>query len=122
MESVCCRSAGPQHGRRHSVTARSCRTCCFASRQTSVATLDANPGSLVVKQPRPSGLEDILEAARRLPVCDRAAKIHAIIARLQYNVRTGTATSTVTDELAAAAADALADDPWVQFEAIVHRL
>src|SRR5689334_7495706 len=77
---------------------------------------------MVIEQTRPSGLDDVLEAARRLPVCDRAAKIHALIARLQYAVRTGATTTTVAEALAAAAADALADDPWVQFETAVRRL
>jgi len=77
---------------------------------------------MVIEQTRPSGLDDVLEAARRLPVCDRAAKIHALIARLQYFVRTGATTTTVAEALAAAATDALVDDPWVQFEAAVRRL
>src|SRR6478672_7438952 len=77
---------------------------------------------MVIEQTRPSGLDDVLEAARRLPVCDRAAKIHALIARLQYAVSTGAATTTVAEALATAAADALVDDPWVQFETAVRRL
>jgi len=77
---------------------------------------------MVIEQTRPSGLDDVLEAARQLPVCDRAAKIHALIARLQYAVSTGAATMTVAEALATAAADALVDDPWVQFEAAVRRL
>ena len=77
---------------------------------------------MVIEQMRPSGLDDVLEAARQLPVCDRAAKIHALIARLQYAVSTGAATMTVAEALATAAADALVDDPWVQFEAAVRRL
>ena len=78
---------------------------------------------MVIEQMRPSGLDDVLEAARQLPVCDRAAKIHALIARLQYAVSTGAATTTtVAEALATAAADALVDDPWVQFEAAVRRL
>ena len=48
---------------------------------------------MVIEQTRPSGLDDVLEAARQLPVCDRAAKIHALIARLQYAVNTGAATT-----------------------------
>lgn len=77
---------------------------------------------MVIEQTRPSGLDDVLEAARQLPVCDRAAKIHALIARLQYAVSTGAATTAVAEALATAAADALVDDPWVQFEAAVRRL
>ena len=61
---------------------------------------------------RPPGLEDVLDAARRLPVCD---------ARLQDAVDTGATTAAVADALAAAAIDALVDDPWVQFEAVVRR-
>ena len=73
-------------------------------------------------QARPSGLEEVLDAARRLPVCDRAAKLHALIARLQHAVQTGETTATAAAALAAAAIDALADDPWVQFEATVRHL
>jgi len=76
---------------------------------------------MVTGQPRLSGLEDVLDAARRLPVCDRAAKLHALIARLQYDARTGATTAAVADALAAAATEALVDDPWVQFEAVVRR-
>jgi hypothetical protein len=70
---------------------------------------------------RPPGFEEVLDAARRLPVCDRAAKLHALIARLQDAVDQGTATAEVADALAASAIDALVDDPWVQFEAAVRR-
>jgi len=77
---------------------------------------------MVIEQMRPLGLDDVLEAARRLPVCDRAAKIHALIARLQYAVRTGATTTAVAEALAAAATDALVDDPWVQFETAVRSL
>jgi hypothetical protein len=76
---------------------------------------------MVTGPARPSGLEDVLDAARKLPVCDRAAKLHALIARLQYDVRTGATMTSVADALAAAATDALVDDPWVQFEAVVRR-
>jgi len=82
----------------------------------------ADPGPMVIEQPRPSGLDDVLEAARQLPVCDRAAKIHALIARLQHALKTGATTAAVADALSAAAVDALADDPWVHLEAVVRRL
>jgi len=85
-----------------------------------VATSSADPGLLATGPERPPGLEDVLDAARKLPVCDRAAKLHALIARLQDAVDTG-ATAAVADALAAAAIDALVDDPWVQFEAAVRR-
>ena len=69
----------------------------------------------------PPGLEEVLDAARRLPVCHRAAKLHALIARLQDAVDTGATTDAVADALAEAAFEALVDDPWVQFEAAVRR-
>jgi len=86
-----------------------------------VATSSADPGRKVIEQAPPSRLEEVLDAARRLPVCDRAAKLHALVARLQYAVRTGATTATVADALAGAATDALVDDPWVQFETVVRR-
>jgi len=76
---------------------------------------------MVTGQARPSGLEDLLDAARRLPVCDQTAKLHALIARLQYAAKAGETTAPVADALAAAATDALVDDPWVQFESVVRR-
>ena len=86
-----------------------------------MATSSADPGRLEIGPARPPGLEDVLDAARKLPVCDRAAKLHALIARLQDAVDTGATTAAVADALAAAAIDALVDDPWVQFEAAVRR-
>src|SRR3954468_15466450 len=122
MENACCRSAAPRHGRRHSVTGPSCTICSPAMQRTHVATSSADPrGTTVTGAALRSGLDEVLDAARRLPVCDRAAKLHALIARLQDAVDQGATTAAVADALAVAAIDALVDDPWVQFEAAVRR-
>ena len=64
---------------------------------------------------------DVLSAARRLPLCDGAAKLHALIARvLQTAEADGDLTSAV-DALASAASSALEEDPWVQFDRAVRR-
>ena len=70
---------------------------------------------------RPFELDDVLEAARRLPLCDRSAKLHALLARLQHSVETGEALAPILDALASAATEALVHDPWVQFESAVSR-
>jgi hypothetical protein len=75
----------------------------------------------VSDQTRPSELDEVIEAARRLPLCDRSAKLHALLARLVYSVQTGDSLAPVADALASAASGALVDDPWVQFESAVRR-
>jgi hypothetical protein len=60
------------------------------------------------------GLDDVLAAARRLPVCDRAAKLHALVTRLVQAHPAGDVASAA-EALADASAAALADDPWAQF-------
>ena len=67
-------------------------------------------------------LDDVLAAARRLPVCDGAAKLHALIARVLQTAQSGGNISSAVDALASAAAAALDDDPWVQFDKAVGRL
>jgi len=59
------------------------------------------------------------ELARKLPECDRAAKLRALLARVvDVDARADTQALTVAaDELAASAVEALADDPWSAFEA-----
>ena len=72
-------------------------------------------------QARPSELDEVIEAARRLPLCDRSAKLHALLLRLMYSAQTGDPLAPVADALASAATGALVDDPWVQFESAVRR-
>ncbi len=68
-----------------------------------------------------SRLEEVLDAARKLPVCDGAAKLHALVTRLQDAWRSGSDVAGHARELASAARAALADDPWVQFETVVQQ-
>jgi hypothetical protein len=65
--------------------------------------------------------QEVLQAALRLPVCDRAAKLHALIARVMNAIETGSPVGPVAEALASAATEALADDPWVQFESAARR-
>ncbi len=62
-------------------------------------------------------LDDLRAAAQRLPACDRAAKLHALVARVAEATRTGEQVAPAAEALVAAVTAALADDPWVQFEA-----
>ena len=64
------------------------------------------------------------ELARKLPECDRAAKLRALLARVaDVEVQGGThALTAAADELAASAAEALADDPWAAFEVAARQL
>jgi hypothetical protein len=63
-----------------------------------------------------SDLEQLCTAACRLPLCDDAAKLHALVARLLEAVHTGGNVAAVADALTSAASAALEHDPWVQFE------
>jgi hypothetical protein len=67
-------------------------------------------------------LDDVLAAARRLPVCDDAAKLHALIARILQAAESGGDFPQAVDALATAASAALDNDPWVQFGKAVGRL
>ncbi len=67
-------------------------------------------------------LDDVLAAARRLPVCDDAAKLHALIARILQAADAGGDLREAVDALATAASAALDNDPWVQFGKAVGRL
>jgi hypothetical protein len=71
--------------------------------------------------PVSSELDDVLAAARRLPACDGAAKLHALIARLLEGIACGANVAPAADALAQAATAALVDDPWVQFEVAVRQ-
>lgn len=66
-------------------------------------------------------LRAVLEASRRLPLCDRAAKLHALVVRVVETIDSPTPLPAI-DTLASAALEALADDPWFQFNAAVERL
>jgi hypothetical protein len=61
-------------------------------------------------------LEDLLAAAGRLPVCNSAAKLHALVGRVVQSIQTGGDVVPAAEALASAAAASLADDPWVQFD------
>jgi hypothetical protein len=64
-------------------------------------------------------LDDVLAAARRLPVCDDAAKLHALVARVLQTSQDGGDVPAAVAALATAAAAALDNDPWVQFSKAV---
>lgn len=63
-----------------------------------------------------SELEALLAAAGKLPVCDGAAKLHALLARLTDAVESGVNVAAAAEALASAATASLVNDPWVQFE------
>ena len=66
----------------------------------------------------------LLELARHLPECDRAARLRALLARLVDVDGQGdaAAVAAAADALAASAAEALADDPWTAFELAAREL
>jgi hypothetical protein len=72
--------------------------------------------------PLPAALDDLLRAAAKLPVCDGAAKLHALVARVQSVIEQQQDPLSTTEALASAATDALEHDPWVQFERAAQRL
>jgi hypothetical protein len=63
-----------------------------------------------------SELDTLLAAAGKLPLCDGAAKLHALLARLTDAVQSGANVAPAARALASAATESLAEDPWVQFE------
>jgi hypothetical protein len=67
-------------------------------------------------------LEDLVTAASKLPTCDRAARLHALLARLVLVTRRGEAAASCANELASAATEALEHDPWVLFERAARRV
>lgn len=69
-----------------------------------------------------AALDDLLQAAAKLPVCDGAAKLHALVARVQSVIEQEQDPLSTTEALASAATDALERDPWVQFERAAQRL
>jgi hypothetical protein len=81
-------------------------------------TTDAGPTDAVTFAVE---LEAVLFAASKLPVCDRAAKLHALVTRMRHAAETAAGAGAAADALAFAAAAALADDPWVQFQTEVRR-
>jgi hypothetical protein len=68
-----------------------------------------------------AALEAAHAAAARLPPCDRAARLHALLTRIQPTIDDST-TAASASELARAAVAALEDDPWAQFELAARRL
>ena len=62
------------------------------------------------------------ELARKLPECDRAAKLRALLTRVVEVQEDTSALSAAAEALATSAADALADDPWSAFEVAARRL
>ena len=61
-------------------------------------------------------LEELHAFARKLPDCDGAAKLHALLARLTQVLQSGGNVAPAASALAAAATASLTADPWVQFE------
>jgi hypothetical protein len=70
----------------------------------------------------PPEFDELIAAEQGLPDCDRAAKLHALVARLLHSVRTGADPAAAAEALAAAAVAALAEDPWVRFEIAVRQI
>jgi hypothetical protein len=68
-----------------------------------------------------AALDAARTAAARLPVCDGATRLHALLTRIRPAAESS-ALAASASELARAAAAALDDDPWVQFEVAVRRL
>jgi hypothetical protein len=62
-----------------------------------------------------------MDAASRLPTCDRAAKLHAALHRLADADDHRDATQAATNLVASSAA-ALKEDPWMQFHIAALRM
>ena len=56
----------------------------------------------------------LIDASRRLPVCDRAAKLHTALARL-WNAYDKAAACDAAHELLEESLQALEEDPWFRF-------
>lgn len=69
-----------------------------------------------------AALDDLLRTAAKLPVCDGAAKLHALVARVQSVIEQQQDPLRTTEALARAATEALEHDPWVQFERAAQHL
>ena len=67
-------------------------------------------------------LDELLRAAAKLPVCDGAAKLHALLARVEDLIEQRQDPTSSIESLARAATEALDRDPWVQFERAAERL
>lgn len=67
-------------------------------------------------------LENARVAAAKLPVCDGAARLHALFARVVTALENGENPTHGADELLLAATDALERDPWTQFERAARAL
>jgi hypothetical protein len=77
----------------------------------------------MIDDPKMAVAFDAVKAAEaRLPDCDRAVRLHALVDRVSRSSSEGLALDDSTEQLVAAALAALADDPWVQFEHAVRRL
>ena len=72
--------------------------------------------------PMIQALENARLAAARLPVCDGAARLHALLARIVTAMENEASPRDDAKELVLAAADALEGDPWVQFERAARAL
>jgi hypothetical protein len=68
-----------------------------------------------------SALGALLDAAARLPVCDRAAKLHASLHRITEAADTAQVREAVR-ALMRASELALQDDPWTRFHAAAMRM
>jgi hypothetical protein len=67
-------------------------------------------------------IDDVLRAAAKLPACDGAAKLHALVARVLGAIEQRQDPASSIEALARGAAEALEHDPWVQFERAAGRL
>jgi hypothetical protein len=69
-----------------------------------------------------AALDLVRATAARLPPCDRAAHLHAMVVRIASSTDNGSSLAITATELARLAATALDDDPWVQFERAARQL
>ena len=83
-------------------------------------------GVTLAKRPAVNSADvvSLQELARKLPECDRAAKLRALLARVvDVDVQgDAPALTAAAAELAASAEEALADDPWSAFEVAARQL
>ena len=72
--------------------------------------------------PLRAALDELLRAAAGLPICDGAARLHALVTRLTSALEGRGDVGASIQAVARAAAAALDSDPWVRFERAATRL
>ena len=69
-----------------------------------------------------AAVEQMADVVRRLPQCDRAAKLRVLVSRVRTAVIEGGDLEGARSALADASARALEDDPWAQLDCLVQHL